>query len=421
MSAIVIPLPLAVGLLVFLLLASAFFSGAETALTRSHKVRMRLLAEKGHRGAKQAERLMAHPERMLAAVLLGNNFVNIAASSIATALFVAAYGEAGVLYATVAVTVVVLVFAEILPKTLAVAHAEGMACKVAAPLKALMWLLAPLISLAMALIAAIKRMLQVPAGGQPDLTHQELATIIDIGAETGVLDKAREQMLANSLSLHEVPVKALMTPRKDIVMLDAEESVASCLAKVRQQPHSRYPVYHGKPDDIIGIVHLRDLIKLDQPDARLLDALIWRDPPYIPDSKNALAQLVDFQARHQHMALIVDEHGDLEGLITLEDIIEDIVGEIVDESDRAPQAEMWAQPDGSLVVAGTVPVHDINQAVDIDLPEEGATTIGGFIVELLGGPLEGRLCLPINGWCVEVLRLSGQWISRVRLRQIPRT
>jgi len=407
--------PLAMGILFFLLLLSAFFSGSETALTRARRALLRLRREQGDKGAKNAEELLDQPERMLSTILLGNNFVNIAASALATTLFIAEFGEAGIIYATIAMTVVVLVFAEILPKTIAVAHAESIACHVAGPMRSIQSLTAPLITLLLGIITALKRILRIPEQTETPLTHKELASMIDISAESGLLDQAREQMLNNSLTLHEVAVKALMTPRKQIRMLDGSLSVGECLKLAIKEPHSRYPVFSREPDNLIGVVHLKDLLKLKHPERPLADALIWQTLSYIPTTKNALAQLFDFQANHQHLAIIVDEFGDIEGLITLEDIIEEIVGEIHDESDVPPQLEMWSQPDNSLVTAATVALHDINQEMDAELPEEGATTIGGLIVEILGDIPEGRLCLTINHINVEVLSVRGDWIQRVRL------
>ncbi|ATX82510.1 Mg2+ and Co2+ transporter CorB, contains DUF21, CBS pair, and CorC-HlyC domains [Mariprofundus ferrinatatus] len=408
-------IPLTVGILIFLLLLSAFFSGSETALTRARRVKLRVRQEHGDRGAQKAEKLLDHPERMLSTILLGNNFVNIAASALATALFVAKFGEAGILYATVAMTVVVLIFAEILPKTIAVAHAESIACRVAGPMHMTQTMLGPLVKILNMVISILKRLMRVPAKEDTPLTHKELASLIDMSAESGVLDQAREQMLNNSLTLHEVAVKALMTPRPNMHLLDGDLSVGKTLREVSKAPHSRYPVYLNEPDNLIGIVHLRDLLKLKHREIPLRDALIWKTPSYIPASKNALAQLFDFQANHQHMAVVVDEFGDIEGLLTLEDIIEEIVGEIHDESDLPPQLDMWPQPDGSIVVAATVALHDINQTLDSDLPEEGANTIGGLIVQLLGDVPEGRLCLAIADLNVEVLSFRGEWIRRVRL------
>lgn len=415
MDIVGMPLSVAVGILFFLLLLSAFFSGSETALTRASRARLRVRREQGDSRARKAEQLLDQPERMLSTILLGNNFVNIAASALATALFVSKFGEVGIIYATIAMTVVVLMLAEILPKTIAVAHAEAIACQVAGPMRGIQSLFAPLISLLMAGITLLKRLLRVPEQTETPLTHKELASMVDISAESGVLDQAREQMLNSSLSLHEVAVKSLMTPRKSVRMLDGSWTISKCLRQVIDEPHSRYPVYLNETDHLIGIVHLRDLISLDDHSKRLADARIWKRPFYIPATKNALAQLFDFQKKHRHMAIIVDEFGDIEGLITLEDIIEDIVGEIHDESDIPPQLEMWPQPDGSMVTSATVALHDINQAMDADLPEESATTIGGLIVEILGDQPEERLCLSIGCMRVEVLSIRGDWIQRVRL------
>jgi len=412
------PFSLAMGTLFFLLLLSAFFSGSETALTRARRALLRVRREQGSTGAKKAEELLDQPERMLSTILLGNNFVNIAASALATTLFVAEFGEAGIIYATIAMTVVVLIFAEILPKTIAVAHAESIACQVAGPMRGIQSLTAPLITVLLGIISILKRLLRIPEQTETPLTHKELASMIDISAESGLLDQAREQMLNNSLTLHEVAVKALMTPRKNIRMLDGALTVAKCMKVATKEPHSRYPVFLGESDKLIGILHLRDLLKLKTPSMRLSDALIWKSPSYIPTTKNALAQLFDFQSNHQHMAIIVDEFGDIEGLITLEDIIEEIVGEIHDESDIPPQLEMWPQPDGSFVTAATVALHDINQAMDAELPEEAATTIGGLIVDILGDIPEGRLCLTINNINVEVLSIRRDWIQRVRLTPV---
>ncbi len=407
--------PAAVGILFFLLLLSAFFSGSETALTRARRFRLRLLSEQGDRGARKAEQLLDEPERMLTAILVGNNFVNIAASSLATAIFVALYGEAGILYATLAMTVVVVILAEILPKTIAVAHAERMACRAAPVLGWLMRLLAPLTGVLTAIIAGLQRLLAIPKGSEVELTHQELAKIIDVSAESGVLDAAREQMLLNSLHLHQVPVKALMTPRKDMDVLDASMRVSECLRIAIARPHSRYPVFEGTEDHLIGIVHLRDLVRHRDSPLPLRDAVIWRDLPFVPANKNALQQLFDFQSHHQHMAIVVDEYGDIDGLITMEDILEEIVGEIEDESDRPAPPDMWPQPDGSLVAGGTVSVHDINQSLDIQLPEEGATTIGGLIVERMGAQPEAAMCLQMGGARLEVMEMEEGRITRVRI------
>ncbi len=409
------PLPLVIALLFVLLLLSAFFSGSETALTRARRVRLRILRKQGSKGAKYAEYLLKHPEKMLASILLGNNFVNIAASSLATALLVSEYGEAGILYATVGMTVIVLVFAEVLPKTIAVAHAEAIACRVAILLSWFQLLFSPIVALLMLGIRMLQRIFKVKEHQDIAFNHQELAAMIDMSAESGVLDKAREQMLVSALQLHHIPVKSLMTPRKDMVMLNAAETVKDCLNQATGRPHSRYPVYHGDTDQLLGVIHLRDLLKIRQKDKVLAQAMIWKSPHYVPTSRNALTQLFEFQNKHEHMAIVVDEFGDIEGLITLEDIVEEIVGEIVDESDLPTPAEVWVQPDGSWVAGGTANLHDLNQMLGSDLPENGATTIGGLIVQEFGDIPEGTACLQMMGIRIEILKLEGDMVQRLRL------
>jgi len=414
-----ISLPVAGIILFILLLLSAFFSSSETALTRARRVRLRILSENGDLGAKRAEHLLKTPEKILSAILLGNNFVNFAASSLTAAMFVMVFGSAGILYATIAMTVIVVIFAEVLPKTIAVAYAEPIACKVSAPLQWVMRVFHPIIVGLMTIVNALKRMLRIPERHEVGFNHQELAAMVDISAESGMLDDAREQMLASSLSLHEIPVKQLMIPRKAMIMLDANQSVQTCKEHALNQPHSRYPVFLSQSDNILGIIHLRELIKLEDSEQPLAHAMIWQSPLYTPNNRHALSQLFDFQSKHQHMAIVVDEFGDIEGLITLEDIIEEIVGDIVDESDIPTSSEVWKQPDGSLVVTSTANVHDINQVLDSDLPEDGATTIGGLIVQTLGDQPESRVSLPISDLQLEVLSIEDAWIQRVRIVKAP--
>ena len=419
MTELGISLPAATLLLIFLLLLSAFFSSSETALTRSRRVRLRMRSDQGDLGARSAEVLLKEPERMLSAILLGNNFVNFAASSLTAAIFMAAFGDAGILYATIMMTVVVVIFAEVLPKTLAVAYAEGIACKVATPLRWLLLLFHPIIVLLMYAIDFMKHLLGIQHQHEAGFNHKELVTMVDMSAESGLLDDAREQMLISSLNLHEIPVKQLMTPRKDMTMLNAEMSVEMCQNIVLQQPHSRYPVFLSQSDNIIGIIHLRELIKLENKTQALAHAVIWKTPHYIPANRHALNQLFDFQSKRQHMSIVVDELGDIEGLITLEDILEEIVGDIVDESDIPTSVELWEQPDDSLVVTATANIHDINQALDSDLPESGATTIGGLMVHTLGEQPENKLSLPMHQLRLEILSIEDGWIQRIRITKSP--
>jgi len=233
--------------LLFLLVASAFFSGSETALTRARRVRLRLMRKQGNRGARHADVLLHRPEKMLATILLGNNFVNIAASALATAIFVNQFGDAGILYSTIAMTFLVLIFSEILPKSIAVAHAETISCHVAGPMRVIQWLLSPLLRILLFITESMRKLFQVPEGNEhAAMTHQELATMIDMSAENGMLDAAREQMLGQSLQLHEIPVKQIMSPRTEMVLLNGDTSVEKSLQLALANPHSsqRTRSYH---------------------------------------------------------------------------------------------------------------------------------------------------------------------------------
>jgi len=415
---------LLIAILLFLLVASAFFSGSETALTRARRVRLRLMRKQGNRGASHADALLHHPEKMLATILLGNNFVNIAASALATAIFVNQFGDAGILYSTVAMTFLVLIFSEILPKSIAVAHAEAISCHVAGPMRVIQWLLSPLLRVLLLITESMRKLFQVPEGDEHSaMTHQELATMIDMSAENGMLDAAREQMLGQSLQLHEIPLKQIMSPRTEMVMIDGNSSVEEAIQCALSNPHSRYPVYLNERDHLIGIIHLRTLFKLNKRHESLAHATIWHTPSFVPNSRNALAQLFDFQRNHEHMAIVVDELGDIDGLITLEDIIEEIVGDIEDESDLPVATDIWPQPDGDVVVTATTSLHEINQQMDIELPEESATTIGGLVIEVLGLIPEGKFCLITQDAHLEVLSMNQHKIKRVRIHKtiIPST
>lgn len=417
MNDLILPLPLAALILLVLLLLSAFFSGSETALTRARKTRLRILKNNGDSGAEQAEELLKEPEKLLTAILLGNNLVNIAASSLTAGIFLIAFGEAGIFYATVAMTLIVVIFSEILPKTIAVAYAEPIACKIAIPLKWIVRVSKPVIIALTVITNLLRRMLKVPEKKETGFTHQDIATMVNLTAESGGLDQAREQMLANSLKLHEIPVKSLMTPRKNMVMLDASMNIRQAKSVALEHTHSRYPVYISDTDEIVSIIHIRDLMRLPDSDAQLMHSIHEQKPVYIPANRNALLQLFDFQKRQQHMALIVDEYGDIEGLITLEDILEDIVGEIVDEHDSPESLEAWKQPDDSFIVSGTANIHDLNQLIGITLPEETATTIGGLIVLTLGFQPEEKMCMLLENVQIEILQIQQERITRVHLRK----
>jgi len=399
-------LSLSAALLLLFIILSAIFSGTETALTHSRRARLHVLKQDGDQGAKAAIKLLSNPDRMLAAILLGNNFVNFAASSLTAVVMVQAFGEAGIIYATVAMTLVIVMFSELLPKTIAVVHAEAIACFIAPWLQRFTWLFHPFIVLMQISVRIVRRLIRISDNHKAGLNRQELTALIHMSASSGYLDAPHQRMLTGNLKLAQIPVKALMTPRNSMCMLNASKSLQACRDAVLSNPYSRYPVYADRKDNICGVIHLRHVlgaaITQKNNEVTLADLTATLLPPYyIPNNQNALAQLCDFQTRKEHMAIVVDEYGDIEGLITLEDILESIVGEIQDESDATPNEDIQAD-ENHWRVAATTSIHDINRMLATALPENRATTIGGLIVSTLGKQPDGDLSMRFPDVLIEL-------------------
>ncbi|MDQ6979439.1 MAG: CNNM domain-containing protein [Mariprofundaceae bacterium] len=392
---------LSAALLLLFIVLSAIFSGTETALTHSRRATLRVLQQEGNQGAKAAEALLANPDRMLAAILLGNNFVNFAASSLTAVVMVEAFGDAGIIYATIAMTMIIVMFSELLPKTIAVVHAETLACAIAPWLQRFSRIFFPFIGLMQWSVRLVRQLMGINDRRKAGLSRKELTALIHMSASSGYLDAPHQRMLAGNLRLAQIPVKALMTPRNNIHMLNADMALEECRTAVLKSSYSRHLVYSERKDNILGVVHLRDLFTmLSTPEDNTLHAVTLRDPYYIPNNQNAMAQLVDFQQRQEHMAIVVDEYGDIEGLITLEDILESIVGEIQDESDLAPNQVI--KPDGDdWLVSPTASLHDINRLLSTALPEDRATTIGGLVVSTLGKQPDGDLSMRFSDVLIE--------------------
>jgi len=410
---------LSAALLLLFIILSAIFSGTETALTHSRRATLRVLQQEGSRGAKAAETLLANPDRMLAAILLGNNFVNFAASSLTAVVMVEAFGDAGIIYATIAMTIIIVMFSELLPKTIAVVHAETLACAIAPWLQRFSRVFFPFIGLMQWSVRLVRRVMGINDHRRAGLNRQELTALIHMSASSGYLDAPHQRMLAGNLRLAQIPVKALMTPRNYIHMLNIDMVLKECQEAVLQSPYSRHPVYSERKDNILGVVHLRDLFTmLSTPEDSTLNALTLREPYYIPNNQNAMAQLVDFQQRQEHMAIVVDEYGDIEGLITLEDILESIVGEIQDESDLAPSQEIKAKGD-YWQVSATASLHDINRMLSTALPEDRATTIGGLVVSTLGKQPDGDLSMRFPDALIELKWDKEHDIHAMTVKKLP--
>jgi len=377
-------------IIILLILASAFFSSAETALTAASDARMRQLASKGSRRAKLVERLRSEPERLIGSILIGNNAVNVIASALATSLFIQLFEESGVLWATIVMTVVLVVFAEVMPKTYALNYSDRYALIIARPVRLVVFLLSPL-SIALQMLAnSLIRKRQTDDNDR----EEELRGMIELhGADGDADDRETQAMLSSVLDLNEISVDEIMTHRAGVNMVDADADLNSLLTEVLASPHTRHPVYSGNPDNIVGVLHVKDLLRAVGQDSMAVDSgtgsgqtggrQIVQDSAsetyFIPETTLLFDQLQAFRMRREHFAVVVDEYGDLRGIVTLEDILEEIVGDIDDEHD-VDLAGLNAQADGSWIVDGAVTIRDLNRALGWQLPDEDAATIAGLVL-----------------------------------------
>ena len=373
-----------VAIILLLILASAFFSSAETALTAASDARMRQLAGKGNRRARLVERLRDDREGLIGSILIGNNAVNVIASALATSLFISVLDDAGVLWATITMTVVLVVFAEVMPKTYALNHSDKYALLIAPAVRLVVIVLSPL-SIALRMLA--NSLIGKRPSDDAD-REEELRGMIELhGAEGDGDSRETRAMLSSVLDLNEISVEQIMTHRAGVKMVDADSDLESLLREVLASPHTRHPVYSGNPDNIMGVLHVKDLLRAvggqkQQPtsgDGRGLLQDIVSEPYFIPETTLLFDQLQAFRTRREHFAVVVDEYGDLQGIVTLEDILEEIVGDIDDEHD-VDLAGLTAQADGSWIVDGAVTIRDLNRALGWQLPDEDASTIAGLVL-----------------------------------------
>jgi Mg2+/Co2+ transporter CorB len=372
--------------LIVLLAVSALFSAAETALTGASRGRMHQLEREGDPAAKRVNKLLDDQETMIGAVLLGYNAINIAASAIATEFITKSIpGAWGVAAATGVMTVLVLVFAEVLPKTIAISRADMVARALSAPMVVTVRLLGPIIFAIQWIVRQMLRPFGINLSMETDVlaAHEEIRGAVEYHHSEGLVENRDRLMLGGVLDLAEMDVSQVMVHRKNIVMLDAELPPRELVREVLDAPHTRLPLYQDDPENIIGVLHAKDLLKaLAEADGKI-DALnvaaFQRDAWFIPDTTNLKDQLNAFLKARNHFALVVDEYGALQGLVTLEDILEEIVGDIEDEYDPTLQG-IRRQADGSVNVDGTVAIRDLNRAMDWSLPDEDAVTVAGLVI-----------------------------------------
>jgi len=371
-------LALTVGLLI---VASAFFSSAETALTAASDARMRQLANKGNKRAKIVEKLRADREGLIGSILIGNNAVNVLGSALATSFAIALFGEGGLVWATIGMTVLLVVFAEVMPKTYAFTYADSYALRIAPVLQIVVRALSPL-SVGIRLLAT---QIIRPNPDAHENREEELRGLIELqGNDGNADDRERKAMLSSILDLNEISVEAIMTHRGTVSMINADDQVEDILRYVLNSPHTRHPVFSGKSDNIVGVLHVKDLIRaVGETDASSLPPEtvqnIASDAYFIPETTLLFDQLQAFRSRREHFAVVVDEYGDFRGIVTLEDILEEIVGDIDDEHD-IDLAGLTPQADGSWLVDGNVTIRDLNRTLGWQLPDEDASTLAGLVL-----------------------------------------
>lgn len=415
-----------------LLLLSAFFSASETALTAASRGVLKGQADKGSRGARSALEVTDDNERMIGALLLGNNVANILSASLATALLTKIFGSNGVALATVIMTVLVLVFAEVLPKTVAIMHPVPVATRFAPAIKLLILLFTPVVSTVRAVVRGILRLF----GLQPDpnshilALREEIAGAISLGHSEGAVEKEDRDRLLGALDLSDRTVDEIMRHRRECEMIDADLAPEEIVSRVLASSHSRLPVYRGSDENILGVIHAKDLLReverLDhlhdshQKAMETLDIVkVAMKPYFIPDTTTLDEQMREFLKRRTHFALVVDEYGTLQGLITLEDILEEIVGEITDEFDVVDKASTLKQAeDGSVLIDGAMTIRDLNRAMDWALPDEEANTVAGLVIhEAQMIPAQGQ-AFSFHGFRFEVVTRRENRLTRIKVRKL---
>ncbi len=408
-----------IGAIFVLLLLSAFFSGSETALTAVSRPHMHHLLKTGDKRAGIIAKLHARMERLIGTILLVNNLVNILASALATSLLIGVFGDTGVAYATLVMTLLVLIFAEVLPKTYAINNANRTALSVAPVVRFLVLVLSPLSDAVQVVVRATLRLFSVSTESNLGaISDDELRGAIDLHAETGSTDDQERAMLRSILDLDHVEVGEIMVHRKDIFTVDAGLSPTTILEQVIASPYTRIPIWRKKPDNIIGVLHAKTLlsaVKLQAPATEKLDIPgLAAKPWFIPESTTLLQQLHAFRKKREHFALVVDEYGVLMGIVTLEDILEEIVGDISDEFDIAVPG-VRLQADDTFIIKGDVTIRDLNRQFDWSLPDDQAATLAGLVLhESRRIPDVGQV-FNFYDFRFEILRRKRNQITSLRL------
>ncbi len=380
-----------------------------------NRYRLRHQAKEGHRGAKRAIDLLSRPDRLLGTILVGNNFVNILASSIATVLAMQLWGEAGIAIATIGLTILLLIFGEITPKTLAALRPEAIAYPVSLPLSLLQKVLYPLVAMLGWISNGMLRLIGVDPSkkGTDSLSTEELRSVVrESGSD---LPMNRQSMLLGILDLERVTVDDIMIPRNEVAGIDLEDDLEVIVGQLRTTPHTRLPVFHKDINQVEGIVHMRQIARLLSHDQLTKESLLQacNEPYFVPENTPLSTQLLNFQKQKRRIGIVVDEYGDVLGIVTLEDILEEIVGEFSNQ-DALRSPDIHPQDDGTLVIDGAAYLREINRALGWQLPCDGPKTLNGLITEALEQIPDSGICLQIGLYRLEILQAADNRVKSVR-------
>ncbi len=406
-----------------LIVLSAFFNGSETALTAASRARMHALEEDGNASAALVNRVLSRPEKMIGTVLLGNTLVDVFAAALASNVAVNLYGEVGVAYATGMITILIVIFAAVLPKTYALAYADRVALIVAPPMRGLIYILTPFTK---AIEYVVRNLLKLTPGKADDeanilAAHEEIRGTIDLQAKEGTVAKGDAEMLGGILDLGDLQVADIMVHRTKMETVNADDPPAKILDQLMKSQFTRVPIWKEEPENIVGVLHTKDLLLALSRTGwapETLDIMKSASTPwFVPDTTSLKDQLNQFLKKKTQMALVVDEYGEVQGLITLEDILEEIVGQITDEHDN-PDSHIRMQSDGTVNVDGTVAIRDLNRHLDWDLPDDEATTIAGLVIHEAQTIPEPGQVFTFHGYRFEILRKSRNKITAIRIKSL---
>ncbi|MDX2424463.1 MAG: HlyC/CorC family transporter [Amphritea sp.] len=403
------------GLLFFLILCSAFFSSSETGMMSLNRYRLRHLVKNRHRGAIKANKLLKRPDRLIGVILIGNNFVNILASAIATIIAVKIWGQGGIFIATAALTLVILIFAEVSPKTVAALHPEKVAFPAAYILQPLLKILYPLVWMVNLITNSLLKLfgIKVTNGENHHLSTEELRTLVN---ESGaVLQQRNQSMLLGVLELDDVTVTDIMIPRNEVGGIDMDNDLEEIIDQLSKTPHTRMPVYRGELNKVVGILHMRNLAQVFRQKSVTKAAILQviHEPYFVPESTPLQTQLLNFQQENRRIALVVDEYGDIQGIVTLEDILEEIVGEM-SLNGKEDNQDIYPQSDGSYFIDGTANIRDVNKSLNWSLPTDGPKTINGLVMEILEAIPDANICMLIGNYQIETLQVCDNQIKTIR-------